>query len=496
MCEGIRMLLTLTCYASNAPDLGYLLGKNPASVFERPFSAGRVWVFYPDVADDHMTIAMLTEVDPIGLVRGPTPLTQLGHYINDRPYVASSITSVALSTAFSSALAGKATSHTERLTERMRWEVNIAAVACEASEDFITRMFAPLGYAVTTTRLPLNQRFPAWGQANLYSLSLAGSQTVRDVLSHLYVLLPVLDNSKHYYVGADEADKLLAHGGHWLNAHPEREVIAKRYLRYKRPLVQSALDRLAESDPALRDAEAQDTPTEVAGEVAAGETIAEPVESIDVTPGLHEQRLNAVMAAIRDIGAHTLVDLGCGEGRLLTLALAERSLTRILGMDVSPVALARAARRLHLESLAPMQRARIQLTQGSALYRDDRLHGFDVAALVEVIEHLDMSRLSAMERVVFQHARPRRVIVTTPNLEYNVRWESLGSEQMRHRDHRFEWSRAECQAWADRVATTYGYRTMWQGIGPDDPDVGAPSQMVIFDREDGAGSEGRKEVVK
>jgi 3' terminal RNA ribose 2'-O-methyltransferase Hen1 len=234
------MLLTLTCTAPNAPDVGYLLGKNPASVFERPFSAGVVWVFYPEVADDHVTVALLTEIDPIGLVRGPAPLTQLGHYINDRPYVASSLTSVALNTAFGSALAGRATSHAERLSEPMRWHITVDAVACEAGEELIARLFAPLGYAIATTRLPLDPRFPAWGQADLYTLTLDGEQTVRAVLSHLYVLLPVLDNSKHYYVGAEEAEKLLAHGGDWLAAHPERALIAKRYLRYKRPLVQSA----------------------------------------------------------------------------------------------------------------------------------------------------------------------------------------------------------------------------------------------------------------
>ncbi|MDE3228722.1 MAG: 3' terminal RNA ribose 2'-O-methyltransferase Hen1, partial [Chloroflexota bacterium] len=177
------MLLTLTCFAPNAPDLGYLLGKNPASVFERPFSGGVVWVFYPEVADDHITIAMLTEIDPIALVRGPTPLTQLGHYINDRPYVASSLTSVALNTAFSSALAGKATTHAERLAERARWSVAIDVVACEAGEDLIARIFTPLGYVVTATRLPLDTRFSQWGQSDLYTIGLEGEQTIRDLLS-------------------------------------------------------------------------------------------------------------------------------------------------------------------------------------------------------------------------------------------------------------------------------------------------------------------------
>lgn len=470
------MLITLTCYAPNASDVGYLLGKNPASTFERPFSAGTVWVYYPEVAEDHVTIALLTEIDPVGLVRGPAALAQLDQYVNDRPYVASSLTSVALKTAFSTALAGRSatsTSKAERLTERMRWVVTLPAVACEAGDELIQRIFAPLGYSVTAERLPLDTHFPTWGMANLYRVMLDGEQTVQDVLSHLYVLMPVLDNSKHYYVGAEETEKLLAHGGSWLAAHPERDLIARRYLRYKRPLVQSALARLIEADSALAEApETDDTKADDA-------PVKEPDEPVI---GLHELRLNTVLAAIREAGARTLVDLGCGEGKLLALALKERTLTRILGMDVSSAALSRARRRLHLDTLPPAQRQRIEIAQGSLLYRDQRLEGFDVATMVEVIEHLDPPRLAAMERIVFEHARPRRVIVTTPNREYNVHWEAVGETRLRHHDHRFEWTWAECQTWAEGVAARYGYRTTHQHLGPLDPDLGAPSQMVVFDR--------------
>jgi 3' terminal RNA ribose 2'-O-methyltransferase Hen1 len=395
--------------------------------------------------------------------------------VNDRPDVACSLTSVAISTAFGSALAGTCRERPERVDERMRWEVALPAVACETGEELIVRIFAPLGYAVTTTRLPLDPQFPSWGQADLYAVTLDGTQTTHAVLNHLYVLLPVLDNSKHYYVGAEEAEKLLAHGGDWLAAHPERELIARRYLRYKRPLVQSALARLAEGDVEI--AEVVEQEAEQAAEVA-------PAEPVEPMPGLHEQRLQAVMAAIREVGAGSLADLGCGEGRLLELALKEPSLTRIFGVDVSSVAFARARRRLHLDTLAPAQRQRIEIAQGSLLYRDRRLEGFDVAALVEVIEHLDAARLDAMERVVFAHARPRRLVLTTPNREYNVHWEAIGAERLRHADHRFEWTRAECQAWAERVAGAYGYRATRQDLGPADPDIGAPSQLVIFDRLD------------
>jgi 3' terminal RNA ribose 2'-O-methyltransferase Hen1 len=469
------MLLTLTRYAPNAAQVGYTLGKNPASVFQREFSGGSVWVFYPEVADNRVTIAMLTEIDPIGLVRGPAPLTQLGHYINDRPYVASSLTSVALRVAFSSALSPNAKD--DPRDGPARWVVALPAIACDAGEDLIARVFMPLGYTVLATRLPLDTRFPAWGASQVYSVTLESETTARAILNHLYVLLPVLDNTKHYYAGQDEIEKLLTHGGTWLAAHPERDLIARRYLRYKRPLIESALTRLAERDPALEIAQAEEA------ETRADETEA-PAEPAEPTPGLHEQRLNAVMAAVRASSARSLVDLGCGEGRLLKLALGERSLARIFGMDVSTVALARAARSLHLDDMAPTLRTRITIAQGSLLYRDERLAGFDAAALVEVIEHLDSARLSAMERVVFLHARPSRVIVTTPNRDYNVHWEAVGEKRLRHHDHRFEWTRAECQAWAERTARTYGYRSVWQGIGPEDPDIGTPSQMVIFDRDE------------
>jgi 3' terminal RNA ribose 2'-O-methyltransferase Hen1 len=469
------MLMTLTCHAPNASDVGYLLGKNPASVFERPFSAGTVWVFYPEVAEDHVTVALVTEIDPVGLVRGPAALAQLDQYVNDRPYVASSLTSVALRTAFSTALAGRSasTSRNERLTERMRWAVTLPAVACDAGADLIQRIFAPLGYTATADQLPLDAHFPDWGKANLYRVTLDGMQTVHDVLSHLYVLLPVLDNSKHYYVGEEETEKLLAHGGAWLAAHPDRELIARRYLRYKRPLVQSAIARLIEADTSGAD--------DAEGAESDEDSLPTP-DAADPVVGLHELRLNTVLAAIRDVGARSLVDLGCGEGKLLALALKERTITRMLGIDVSSVALARARRRLHYDTLPPAQRQRIEIAQGSLLYRDQRLAGFDVATLVEVIEHLDPPRLAAMERVVFQHAHPRRVIVTTPNREYNAHWEAVGETRLRHSDHRFEWTRAECRAWAERVATHYGYQMSHQNLGPDDPDLGAPSQLVIFDR--------------
>jgi 3' terminal RNA ribose 2'-O-methyltransferase Hen1 len=460
------MLITLTCQTHHAPEIGYLLAKHPDSVFARDFAAGKVWVFYPEVTAERLTVALVTEIDPIALVRGPAHLNHLDQYVNDRPYVASSLTSVALQVGFGSALSGRTREHADRLTEAVAWDVAIPALACDGGEDLIQRLFAPLGYQVQVAHMPLDEQFPAWGAAEVFSVHLVGEQTVQNVLNHLYILLPVLDDSKHYYVDQEETAKLLAHGGAWLATHPERDLITRRYLRYQHTLVNAALAQLAENEA---------TTTVIAAEENA-------IVPEEEAPGLHEQRLQAVLATALDCGAHSLVDLGCGEGRLLQLALGERSFHRIVGMDVSMMALNQARRRLRLESLPEAQQARIQLMQGSLLYRDQRLAGFDVATLVEVVEHLDLPRLGALEEVLFGQARPGRIIITTPNRAYNAKFGTLHGDHLRHKDHRFEWTWAECLAWAEHVAATRPYRFVHQPLGMADPAFGAPSQMLIFDR--------------
>jgi 3' terminal RNA ribose 2'-O-methyltransferase Hen1 len=344
----------------------------------------------------------------------------------------------------------------------------VAVVACRGGADLLRRLFEPLGYKLTLTQPPLDPQFPEWGASPYFTVGLAATSRLRDLLSHLYVLLPVLDDAKHYWVGEAEVEKLLRHGAGWLAAHPERALIARRYLKHQPSLTGAALARLVVEESPDVDAETE--------EHSAEEAVAEARIS------LHDQRLGAVVAVLKAAGAHLVLDLGCGEGRLLKRLLADPTFTAITGMDVAHRALEIAAERLHLDRLSERQRGRIQLLHGSLIYRDSRLASYDAAAVVEVIEHLDPPRLAAFERVVFEFARPGLVVLTTPNAEYNPMWPSLPAGQFRHRDHRFEWTRAEFQGWAAQVAGRFGYTVRFLPVGPEDPTVGAPTQMGVFTR--------------
>ena len=464
------MLLELSTTAPLASELGFLLHKNPAHVYQKTLPYGVVHVFYPQADDSRCTAALWLDIDSVGLVRraGDTGFA-LSQYVNDRPYVASSFLSVALGQAFSTALAGRCKDRPGRVGELWPLTITLPAVDCDAGADFIRDMFVPLGYDVSVTLLPLDTRFPEWGASTLHAVTLSGAQTVQNCLSHLYVLLPVLDNQKHYAVGTDEVEKLLDNAGPWLGAHPHKDAIARRYLRYKRRFVDDALARLlahsADEDP-------PDADTDAAAPSPEEDALERPLR-------LHDQRLEAAADALKQSGGRRVLDLGCGEGQLLRLLRGERQWTEIVGMDVSPAALSVAERRLHLDRDTD---TRLRVIQGSLLYRDDRLVGFDAAALIEVVEHIEPGRLEFLARAVFGHARPRRVVLTTPNADYNSHWPALSSGKMRHRDHRFEWTRAEFTAWAEAVAAQFGYAALLSGIGDPDGDKGQPSQMAVFDR--------------
>jgi len=462
------MILTLSTTYRPATDLGYLLHKNPAHLQSFKTTFGRAHVFYPEVSEQRCSAALLLDVDPVGLVRGRG--RQDGaedQYVNDRPYVASSFMSVAIADLFGTAMNGRSKERPELAEAAIPLEIDIDVLPCRGGDEFLRRLFEPLGYEVTSEQYPLDEVFPEWGMSRYFRVNLKAEKRLADVLSHLYVLIPVMDDDKHYWVGSDEVEKLLRKGAGWLGDHPEKELISSRYLAHKRSLAQIALERLLVDEPEADDREEAHNKEE---------------EQVEERISLNQQRMGSVLAALKACNAHRVLDLGCGEGSLLRLLLQERQFERIVGMDVSHRALEIAARRLRLERMPPMQRERLELIQGSLIYRDERLSGFDAAAVVEVVEHLDPPRLGSFERALFEAARPAHVVLTTPNAEYNVRFPTLPAGKLRHKDHRFEWTRGQFESWSASVADRFGYAVRFVPVGPVDHEVGPPTQMAVFSR--------------
>jgi len=464
------LILTISTTHEPATDLGYLLHKHPDRTQSFDLAFGQAHVFYPEASSDRCTAALLLDVDSVGLVRGPKSRASLFEYVSDRPYVASSFMSVAIAQVFGTALGGRCRDRPDLVEEAIPLEARLSAVPSRGGVEMLRRLFEPLGYEVEAETHALDPEIPGWGESRYLTVTLRSEIRLGDLLRHLYVLVPVLDNRKHYWVAEDEVEKLVQKGEGWLSEHPDRDLIARRYLKHRRSLARLAVERLT----------AEDTPPE--------EEPAEPDEpdtDADREPrvGLHEQRMGTVLSVLRAERVRRVVDLGCGEGKLLRLLLKHPQFEEILGMDVSIRSLEIAKDRLNLDRMPEAKRNRIRLIHGSLMYRDDRLSGFDAAAVVEVVEHLDPPRLAAFERVLFEHARPAVVVLTTPNREYNVRFETLPEGELRHRDHRFEWTRSEFTDWAEGIAGRFGYSVRFLPVGPEDPEVGAPSQMGVFTRE-------------
>lgn len=466
------MLLTISTTFHPATDLGFLLHKHPDRCQSFDLSFGKAHVFYPEISAERTSAALLLDVDPVGMVRGKSRDQSflLDQYVNDRPYVASSFLSVAIAQVFRSAMSGRCKERQELAETPIPLSARIDVLPVRGGADFVDRIFTPLGYQVQLIRHPLDERFPEWGESPYFSVTISGTCRLAELLSHLYVLIPVFDNNKHYFVGDDELEKLLEHGAGWLATHPEKELISRRYLNHKSSLYREALARLADDDRS-DDSDVDPLPLESL------------LEQDEQTVPLNDQRLGTVLATLKGSGARSVLDLGCGEGKLLRELIADRQFERIVGMDVSVRALEIAQRRLKLDRASERQTDRVALIHGSLMYRDERLANFDAAAIVEVIEHLDPARLSAFERVVFECARPRTIVLTTPNQEYNVKWETLPAGSFRHSDHRFEWTRQEFQQWGERVASQHGYTVRFVPVGPVDERLGSPTQMGVFHRD-------------
>src|SRR5262245_45662112 len=416
------MLLTITTTHRPAFDLGYLLHKHPDRSQSFDLSFGKVRVFYPEVEAERCSACLLLDVDPVGMVRGKNAGLMLAQYVNDRPYAASSFMSVAIAQVFGSALQGRCKDRPELAKTPLPLSARIDVLPVRGGERFLRNVFEPLGYTVDAVRCPLDENFPEWGESAYFAVTIEKTTTLAELLTHLYVLIPVFDNAKHYWIGEDEMEKLLAKGEGWLAGHPEREEITRRYLKFQPSLFREALARLVQDEAPSQDDD--DRPAD------------KTEDALETPLSLNEQRLGSVIAVLRASGAKRVLDLGCGEGKLIRELMKEKHVEQIVGMDVSIRSLEIAARRLKVEDISrkaaksqsddspntPFASLRlgarsphVTLMHGSLMYRDRRLAGFDAASVVEVVEHLDPPRLSAFERVLFEFAKPRTVVLTTPN---------------------------------------------------------------------------------
>lgn len=477
------MYLTITSTAPSASDLGFLLHKHPDRAQQFAMSAGTAHVVYPEATSERCTVALILEVDPVALVRRGRhggDAFALSQYVNDRPYAASSMLAVALGKVFRTAMSGTCTARPELVRFPLPLDIHLPSLPSVGGAAMVHDLFEPLGWSVRADAIALDDTVPRWGSSRYVDVHLHGDVVLAAALSHLYVLLPVLDNAKHYWVSSDEVDKLVRAGRGWLNGHPHGDLIMRRYLAHQHEYVASAVARLAEADDlpvaALDDA----VDNEPAGGVHGGDTAG----AMDTVAGrpLAAARRQSVAAELRAAGAARVLDLGCGEGALVRDLICDASFTEVAGSDVSPRALQVAERRLNLARMPDTQRARLRLFQASLTYRDERLSGYDAIVLMEVIEHLDPERLPALEHTIFGAARPATVVMTTPNAEYNVRYERLTAGTMRHRDHRFEWSRAQFRDWAEGVCSRMGYGVRFEPVGGVDPEVGPPTQLAVFSR--------------
>ena len=448
------MYLSLATTHQPATDLGFLLHKHPARLHEATLPFGKALVFYPEASRERCEAVLLLDVDPVGLVRGKgRGDSLLDHYVNDRPYAASSFLCVAMTRALGSAMAGNSKDRPDLANTEIPLEATVTPV--RGNERLVRDLFEPLGWTTVVETI----------EANYLTVRLAGVARLQALLNHLYVLVPVLDDEKHYWVGEDEIAKLLKRGEGWLEDHPSRETIVRRYLIHRRALARQALERLV-PETRLEATEAKDQSA--------------PEETLEAPLRLNDRRQDAVIDALKRAEARTIADLGCGEGKLMARLARERWVDRIVGVDASARSLEWAAKRLKRGLPGGPPEGRIRLLHGALTSRDKRWEGVDAATLVEVIEHLDENRLPALEKVVFGAARPKTVVVTTPNADHNALFRDLPQGAFRHPDHRFEWTRTQFRAWAERMGLTYGYSAEMAEIGDSDERVGAPTQMVVF----------------
>lgn len=447
-----RMQLSLTVRGSGADVVSFLIAKNPNNPYERDEKGFKVRLVYPIFNKDEVQFVIYVKPDPVDLVRNSSDLFDITHYINDREFAVSSLFITTIRKALGTALNGKPDEeYLKWVDHNFEMELSFGPVATELEDHEIVGLFEPIGYiveierGVSTIREKSSARF----------ISISGKQSVQNALKHVSILIPVIDNYKHYFLDEREIEKLDRYGEGWLENHPLKQLIVKRALRFNALISQSKYYEKKQYIPKHG-------------------------ESPKVR--LNDLRYEYILNYIKTLpNKKTIVDLGAGEGRLSVQLGFVEGVQEILSIEPSNKARIKAIERFD-QVIAKERYVKPQSLPGSLFYYDSRLQNKDILILCEVIEHIDEDRLPKIFETIFNDYRPKTLIVTTPNQEYNVLYEM--DEEIRHEDHRFEWTRAEFAQNVEAWARNYPYQVSFQCIGEEHTTYGHPTQMAIFRREE------------
>ncbi|KQY91115.1 3' terminal RNA ribose 2'-O-methyltransferase Hen1 [Paenibacillus sp. Root52] len=480
------MHLILQASGEDAAVVSHLLAKNPNNIYDRTDKGVRVRMVYTRATSSETEVLIHAEPDPVDLVRGSPDGYDITQYINDREFVTSSLFCSYIRSALGTALNGKPKEeYTKWVEHPFDLQLSFGPVASDLPDRVVEELFSHLGYAVTLEREELSYSFDLKKRSSVRRIILRGQETVQNALRQLFLLIPVLDNYKHYFISEDEIDKIKRYGDGWLETHPHKELIVKRTLRFAELIrkYESKEGRLSISDNKPLSAEDVENDR---NELAERSNEASTEASTDdvLTDDLNELRYRAITEVVARLPhRQRIVDMGAGEGKLSARLATIAGVESILAVEPSGQSRLRAMERFAKLEGRHGVFAMPEPIIGSLFYFDEQMQHQDVMILCEVIEHIEAYRLDGIMNTLLQEYQPEVLIVTTPNKEYNDVY-AMEQESFRHHDHRFEWTRAElaerCVEWS--AGTNYTYTI--QGIGEQVEGYGQPTQMIIFGRRE------------
>jgi 3' terminal RNA ribose 2'-O-methyltransferase Hen1 len=447
-----KMQLSLTVRGSGAEAVSYLIAKNPNNLYERNEKGFKVRLVYPTFTKEEVQFVIYVKPDPIDLVRNTADSYDITHYINDREFAVSSLFITTIRKALGTALNGKPDeAYAEWVDHPFEIELSFGPVSTDLRDHELAELFEPIGYQVDIQRGVSVLR----EKSSARFVTISGSQTVQNALKHVSILIPVIDNYKHYFLDEREVEKLDRYGEGWLESHPLKQLIVKRALRFNALISQSKY---------------------------FGKKQHTSNQNENRRIRLNDIRYEAILKVIQSLEhKETIVDLGAGEGKLSVQLGFLGGVKEILSIEPSNKSRIKAIERFEQVNTKEAYVEPKSLA-GSLFYFDSRLQNKDIIILCEVIEHIDEERLPKIFETILNDYRPKTFIVTTPNKEYNILYEM--SENLRHDDHRFEWTRAEFFQMMREWSAKSPYQISIQGIGEEHSEYGHPTQMAIFRREE------------